>query len=143
MSIRNIVASLAAGEAAPKPVFFVWGVHEGMRGASWLVLNAAGLLLERRMGPNAKLGEPLPETQLGHIPPAGVQQFAALLIAQNFDRIRPPPMPPSAPSAPQVELSVVCGDDIANVRIPSPQLDQLPGLGAIKDAFQALRQQAA
>jgi hypothetical protein len=140
MTIKDIVAALAAGEAAPAPVFFSWGVHEGMRGASWLVLNASGLLLERRMGPNARLGEPLPETKLGQIPPAGVQKFAALLVAQNFDQIR---SPPAAPSMPQVELTVVCGGDIANVRVPSRQLDQVPELRAIKNAFQALRQQAA
>ncbi len=143
MAIRSIIAALAAGEAAPAPVFFVWGLHEGMRGASWLVLNADGLLLERRMGPNVKLGEPLPETKLGRISQAGVQKFAALLIAQNFDTIRPPQTSPAAPSAPQVELTVVCGEDTANVRIPSPQLGQVPELQAIKDAFQALRRQAA
>src|SRR5215467_4661040 len=91
---------------------FTWAVHEGMRGATWLVLNADGTLLERHFKPGQPLGQPLPETKLGTVPSSGVRDFAGVLIAQQFDRIRPPASgAPVSPTAAQVELSVEAGGE--------------------------------
>jgi hypothetical protein len=143
MTVRDDVAAIADGKIAQRPTTFTWAVHEGMRGATWLVLNADGSLLERRFKQGQPLGQPLPETKLGIVASNGVRNLAGVLIAQQFDRIRPPASAaPSSPTAAQVELSVQAGEERIDIRVPSHQLDQVPALKVIRDAFLALRRQA-
>src|SRR5215470_4248236 len=120
MTVRDDVAAIAEGKPAQRPTTFTWAVHEGMRGATWLVLNADGTLLERHFKPGQPLGQPLPETKLGTVPSSGVRDFAGVLIAQQFDRIRPPASgAPVSPTAAQVELSVEAGGERTDIRVPS------------------------
>jgi hypothetical protein len=143
MAVRDEVAAIADGQPAQRPTTFTWAVHEGVRGATWLMLNADGTLLERRFKPGQPLGQPLPETKLGVVASNGVRDFASVLIAQQFDRIRPPaPGAPISPTAAQVELIVQAGEERTDIRVPSHQLDQVPALKAIRDAFLAARHRA-
>jgi hypothetical protein len=133
MRARAVVAAVADGRPAVVPASFTWAVHEGMRGASWLVLKTDGTLLERRFRADQPLGQPLPETKLGSASPAVVRELAALLIAQQFERIQPP-SDPVPPTAAQVEPIVEAGREQVSVRIPSHKLDQVPALKAIRDS---------
>jgi hypothetical protein len=143
MGIRDAVAALAAGRPAEPPPFFSWTLSDGTRGAKSLVLKPDGTLAERFLKAGFKPGEKPEETSLGRVPEAEVRSFAAALIAQDFDLIRAPAGAPPRPGAPVAGLGIVSGSDYVNLQVPASQLDRMPALKAIGDAFQRLREQVA
>jgi hypothetical protein len=138
-AVGDFVVALAEGRPVPGPITFLWGVHEGLRGATWTELRSDGMLKERKFPPGHPLGKPLSETVLAQLSAERVRAFAQVLVAHSFDRLNAPLGPPSPPNIPMVELTVVAGTDTMRIEVPAPQMDKTPGLTAIRDAFLALR----
>jgi len=119
----------------------VWALHDGIRGAIWTIVKSDGKVIERKLTGPARLGEVVPATDLGTASPAALQELAATLVQQGFDRLKRPAGAMASPMAPQVELSLHLGDENYSFQLPSFQLDQVPELQVIHAAFQRLKSQ--
>lgn len=141
-SVREAVRALAEGGVGVAPVQFTWAVYDGLRGATWLIVDADGAVREQHYtpGPPEALNRPLPLIDLGRVPAAQVRQLAATLLAQEFDRIAVPAAPVHPIAADHaVELTVVAGAEVVSVRCPAPLVSRAPALQAIGAVFAQLR----
>ena len=65
-------------ESGSKPQLISWGIHEGMRGTTWIQLHSNGRLSENRYIPGGSLqGE---TTELGMLPSGQFDQLLELLL---------------------------------------------------------------
>ena len=64
--------------AGDKPLLLSWGVHEGIRGATWIQLHADGRLVEQRYLPNTA-GEVMTR-ELGCLPPERFDELLELVL---------------------------------------------------------------
>lgn len=135
----EFVKAVSQGEDAPAPFNMAWGLQEGMRGATWTTVRSDGVVLSNTIKPSRGPFVPSKPTELGTLTPGELQTFCAILCAQRFDLIQPPPMDPSLMHAPTVELAISVPDERFSLSCPSPKLEECYGLAEIGRVFGELR----
>lgn len=135
----EFVKAVSHGKEPPAPFRMAWGVHEGMRGATWTTVASDGTVLTNTIKPSRGPFVPQKPTEVGKLTPDEILQFAAILCAQRFDLIQPPVADPTDVSQPEVELPISLPTERFSLRYPSSKLADLYGLAEIGRVFQEVR----
>lgn len=135
----EFVQALSQGKEPPAPFSMAWGLHEGMRGATWTIITSDGTVKTNTIKPMRGPGPIQKPTEVGKLSPDELLQLAAVMCAMRFDMTEPPPIQPSEVNLPQVELAVSLPDDRFSVRCPSPTLESLYGVAEIGKLFGEIR----
>lgn len=133
------VKALSIGAEPPAPFRIAWGIHEGMRGATWTILASDGTVLTNTIKPTRGPFVPQMPTEIGRISADEVRTIAAVMCAQRFDLIQAPAATPDTVGAPEVELAISLPDERFSLRCPSPLLSDVYGLDEIGRLFRELR----
>lgn len=144
MSAESVMAyeslkAVSQGQAAPESFRMAWGVHEGMRGANWIMLDCDGRVLTNTIKPTRGPFVPQKPTEVGQVSAAEVQTFCAILCAQRFDMLDLPEPGPADLSGAVVEFSISMPNARYSIKCPSPKLDDVYALAEIGNQFRDLK----
>ena len=135
----EFVSAVSRGEEPPGRFQMAWGLHEGMRGATWTTLASDGTVFTNTIKPTRGPFVPQKPTEVGRLTPDEVRTFAALLCAQRFDLLQMPAAEPTDIGLPEVELAISLPEERFSLRCPSPKLESVYGLAEIGRVFRELR----
>ncbi len=133
------VKALSIGEEPPAPFQMAWGLHEGLRGATWTIVASDGTVSTNTIKPSRGPFVPQKPTEIGRLSADEVRTFAAILCAQRFDMIKVPDPDPTTIGLPEVELAISLPEERFSLRCPSPSLSDIYGLDEIGRVFRELR----
>lgn len=133
------VQALSRGEEPPAPFRIAWGLHEGMRGATWTIVASDGVVYTNTIKPTRGPFVPQKPTEIGRLTADEVRTFAAILCAQRFDLLTVPAPDPASIGLPEVELAVSLPEERFSLRCPTPALADIYGLDEIGRVFKELR----
>jgi len=118
-----------------KPQLISWGIHEGMRGATWIQLQESGRLTENRYTPDGPLeGE---TTELGMLSAERFDELLELLLGIP-DRylVDDNSLDPHA----QITLDCIAEDCGWNWAFPPWEIENDKALSNVAQVFRALRE---
>jgi len=120
------------------PRIVSWGIHEGIRGATWIELHADGTVNERRYVPNPDATTE--SAKLGIVPPERFQNLIGQLAEIHFEQFGAPPCP--APSTNCYSLECVWAESRWEFVIASHRVRHDSPLGQLAEVFHRLVQEA-
>ena len=135
----EFVKALSMGAEPPAPFSIAWGVHEGMRGATWTILASNGTVLTNTIKPMRGPAAPQRPTEVGKISADELRTFAAIMCAQRFDLLKAPDPTPETIGQAEVELAMSLPEERFSLRCPSALLSDVYGLDEIGRMFRELR----
>lgn len=143
-AIQKVLQALANGQPAAEFSTFTWVLHEVQKGATWTTVQSDGKVIETKFVPSKeKEPPPIRPNELGTLKPDALKAFAKAFLDHKVLDLKPPPAnPKDGPLTPAVEVILTAGNQSKHtVRVPTTQMDQVPGLKAVAQAFLTVRGQ--
>ncbi len=137
MNAKQSFQRLLETEGAPRMIR--WGIHEGIRGARWIILYADGRLDQQRYGPNPDGA--LAREDVSRVPRQRFEDVVLQISNIEFDV--PDPSTPLGPNETSVSLECLWNETRWELAIASGRLEDIEGLARLSETFRTLAEEAS